>query len=163
PPESGTRARKVEALVSPRQSRDKCICGRVLQNQHHERVTPVDTALKTISSVLTTAEGSRLRRRSSSRFASTLLHNTACTHDLNATCRAPSLVSADRSRKILVPGRPRCNSRHLLGSTWHILGPCHGRVTLSRTTRTYPDDNDCHPEERSDERVPATAGAALMR
>src|SRR5690349_12662943 len=72
PADLGTRARKLDPLVSPRQSRHKCICGRLLQNQHHERVTDVDTALKTILAVLTTARPSRLRRSDTRRSASTL-------------------------------------------------------------------------------------------
>src|SRR5437868_8222147 len=69
-PALGTRARKLERLVSPRQSRYKCICGRVLQNQDHERVTRVQSALKTNSSVLTSGENSRLSPRQSTRKAS---------------------------------------------------------------------------------------------
>lgn len=62
--------------MSPRQSRHKCICGILLQNEDHEHVTPVDAALKTISSLLTTALRSRLRlvwtRSSASTFSTTL-------------------------------------------------------------------------------------------
>jgi len=79
---SALRARKVERLVSPRQSRDKYCRACVLQKPDHERVSRVHTALKTNSSVLTTDGRCRLRHflwtRSASCLAPTLLPDSTC-------------------------------------------------------------------------------------
>lgn len=79
---SSLRARKVDRLVSPRQSRDKCCQACALQKTDHERVSRVHTALKTNSSVLTTDGRCRLRHilstRSASCLAPTLLLHSTC-------------------------------------------------------------------------------------
>src|SRR5204862_6290774 len=113
-----------------RQSRDNCVCGRVLQNQHHERVTRVDAALKTNSSALTTGEDSRLRPRHSTKNASpfsTTLHLTTTWTPLPELRRSPYRTSPQHSRPWKAPLYPASLAlKHV-----HILRLHNGCVTLA--------------------------------
>ena len=122
---SALRARKVDPLVSPRQSRDKCKCGRVLQNQHHERVTGRQAALKTTSSVLTTRSACSCRARKTPTGASTspaTLHQRTTWTLPTELHRSP----AANLRNLLASEGSRSVPRHLLGITCIIRAPVTG-------------------------------------